>query len=190
MSAMTALDAKDHEDHSYLELVDVLRQVGENPETDAEQLWRRMVFNVLVSNTDDHLRNHAFLRGKKGWRLSPAFDMNPCPPDVRQTHVLALNELDHTGSLEIALSMSDYFGLRLSEAKHIAGEVAAAVSAWKSVAEKMGIKKHELDRMASAFIEGDIKTALSYRTVAAVPAKVRAATKKHKGGRKRPAIGR
>src|SRR5262245_1292036 len=120
MSAMTALDAKDHEDHSYLELVDVLRQVGDAPEADAQQLWRRMVFNVLVSNTDDHLRNHAFLRGEKGWRLSPAFDMNPCPRDIGAMHVLALDELDHTGSLEIALSTSNYFGVRLSEAKRIA----------------------------------------------------------------------
>ena len=187
MSAMTALDAKDHEDHSYLELVDALRQMGDAPDADAQQLWRRMAFNVLVSNTDDHLRNHAFLRGKKGWRLSPAFDMNPCPSDIGAMHVLALDELDRTGSLEIALSTSDYFGVKLSEAKRIAGEVGASVSRWKPVAEKMGIKKHEIDRMASAFLDGDIKTALSYRLTLAIPAQERAAKKKQKPARKRSA---
>jgi serine/threonine-protein kinase HipA len=187
MSAMTALDTGDHEDHSYLELVDVLRQVGDAPDTDAQQLWRRMVFNVLVSNTDDHLRNHAFLRTDRGWRLSPAFDMNPCPLDVRTMHVLALNELDHTGSLEIALSTSNYFGVKLSEARRIAGEVGTSLSTWRSVAEKMGIKKHEIERMASAFLEEDIKTALSHSATVAIPPRKRAGKKKQKKGRKRSA---
>jgi serine/threonine-protein kinase HipA len=188
MSAMTALDAKDHEDHSYLELVDVLRQLGEAPDADARQLWRRMVFNVLVSNTDDHLRNHAFLHGRSGWRLSPAFDMNPCPRDVRETHVLALNELDRTGSMDIALSAASYFGLKLSDARLIAGDVAASVATWKGVAEKMGLRKHEIDRMASAFLEEDIETALSRKVAVAVPAEERPPKKKRPGkGRKTPA---
>jgi serine/threonine-protein kinase HipA len=164
MSAMTALDAKDHEDHSYLELVDALRQVGEAPDADVRELWRRMLFNVLISNTDDHLRNHALLHGEKGWRLSPAFDMNPCPLDVRSLHVLAVNELEHEGSLEVALSASEYFGLKLSEAKRIAGDVASSVASWKSTAESMGLKKHDIERMASAFLEKDIKSALSHKT--------------------------
>jgi serine/threonine-protein kinase HipA len=187
MSAMTALDAKDHEDHSYLELVDALRQIGDAPDADAQQLWRRMAFNVLVSNTDDHLRNHAFLRGRSGWRLSPAFDMNPCPLDIGSMHVLALNEFDHTGSLDIALSTSDYFGLKFSDAKHIAGEVGASVSTWKATAEKMGIKKHEIERMASAFLEDDIKTASSYSVAVAVaaPAQERPVKKKQNKGRTR-----
>jgi serine/threonine-protein kinase HipA len=169
MSAMTALDAKDHEEHGYLELVDVLRQVGDAREMDAQQLWRRMVFNVLVSNTDDHLRNHAFLRSGRGWRLSPAFDVNPCPLDVRAVHVLALNEIDHTRSLEVALSTSSYFGVKLSEAKKIAGEVGRSVSTWQSVAEKMGLRRHDIDRMASAFLAKDIKAALSHKTTVAPP---------------------
>jgi serine/threonine-protein kinase HipA len=189
MSGTTALDAKDHEEHSYLELVDVLRQIGAAPEADARQLWRRMVFNVLVSNTDDHLRNHAFLRNERGWRLSPAFDMNPCPLDVRANHVLALDELDHTGSVEIALSISNYFGVKPSEAKKIAGEVGNSASKWKSVAEKMGIKKHEIDRMASAFLEKDIKTALSHKTAVAVPTtRTQPVKKKQRKGGKRSVL--
>jgi hypothetical protein len=102
-------------------------------------------------------------------------------------HVLALNEFDHTGSLDIALSTSDYFGLKFSDAKHIAGEVGASVSTWKATAEKMGIKKHEIERMASAFLEDDIKTASSYSVAVAVaaPAQERPVKKKQNKGRTR-----
>ena len=82
-SALAALGAADGETRSYMELVDFLRQDGADAPGDAAQLWRRMVFNILVSNTDDHLRNHGFLREPGGWRLSPAYDLNPMPVDVR-----------------------------------------------------------------------------------------------------------
>jgi serine/threonine-protein kinase HipA len=116
--------------------VDALRQLGDAPKPELHQLWRRMVFNVLVSNNDDHLRNHGFIRGRDGWRLAPAFDMNPTPIDVGgRMHVLALNELDHGGSLDTALSVHAYFALSKAEATTIAGEVGQAVSTWKSVAK-------------------------------------------------------
>ena len=84
ISAMSAIDGKDHgEQRSYLELADSLRQDGGAPEQDLHELWRRIVFYMLISNTDDHLRNHAFLRSAKGWRLSPLCDANPCPVDVK-----------------------------------------------------------------------------------------------------------
>lgn len=182
MSAMTALGAKDHEDHSYLELVDAIRQMGEEPEQDCRQLWRRMVFNVLISNTDDHLRNHAFLRGERGWRLSPAYDVNPTPADISGgVHVLALNEVDRAGSLEIAMSVAEYFGLKLFEARAIAGEVAAAVAGWKAVAERFGVDGHEIERVSSAFRQEDLDLALSLRET--VPIKpVRRAGKLAVGG--------
>src|SRR5262245_5594556 len=190
MSAMTALDAKDHEEHSYLEIVDVLRQIGEAPEDEICQLWRRMVFNIFISNTDDHLRNHALLRGQKGWRLSPAYDMNPCPADIGGgIHNLALNELDRTGSLEIALSVAEYFGLNLAVAKQIASEVAMAVSGWRSVAGRSKIDKFEIERMSSAFKDEEIETALSYRTVTASPARKPSSDRKRqqkKSRKKRP----
>jgi serine/threonine-protein kinase HipA len=78
------LGAGDHEMRSYLELVDVLRRYGAAPKEDMRGLWRRIVFNVLISNTDDHLRNHAFLySGPDGWRLAPAYDLNPVPEDIK-----------------------------------------------------------------------------------------------------------
>ena len=84
LSAMSMLGAKDNESRSYLEFVDVLRRYGAAPTDDMEALWRRMVFTILISNTDDHLRNHAFLyEGQGGWRLSPAYDLNPVPTDIK-----------------------------------------------------------------------------------------------------------
>jgi serine/threonine-protein kinase HipA len=84
LSAMSMLDAKDNETRSYLEFVDILRQHGAAPKEDMHALWRRIVFSILISNTDDHLRNHGFLwAGPAGWRLSPAYDLNPVPTDIK-----------------------------------------------------------------------------------------------------------
>jgi len=98
LSAMSMLGAADNEDHSYLEIVDALRQFGSQPEQDCAELWRRIVFNILISNTDDHLRNHGFLYDAAGgWRLSPAYDMNPTPVDVKARVLsLAVDEADDT----------------------------------------------------------------------------------------------
>lgn len=163
MSAMTAMGGTDHEkDRSYLEIVDALRQLGGDPERDIRQLWRRMVFNILVSNTDDHPRNHGFLLGQNGWRLAPAFDMNPCPIDIGgRLHVLAINETDHTGSLDIALSVAEYFGLKPIEARAITGEVGQAVAQWKQSATSARITKSEIARLSSAFDHEDLKQAVT-----------------------------
>lgn len=163
MSAMTALDAKDHdENRSYLEILDVIRQFGAFPKEDARELWRRMVFNVLVSNTDDHLRNHGFLWAGEGWRLAPAYDMNPSPPHIiPRIHALALNEIDHTSSIDTVMSVSKDFGLTLAEAKAVAGEVAAAVSGWKTAATKVRLSKDDIAFMTGAFEHADLRTALA-----------------------------
>ena len=161
MSAMTAIDATDHGDQrSYLELVDALRQMGSKPELDAKQLWRRVMFNILVSNTDDHLRNHAFLRQATGWRLSPAYDMNACPVDVRpRVHALAIDETDPTASLDTALAVAPRFGLALAEARSIAVEVGAAVGSWRAMAKKFKLSAAHIERMASAFEHADLARA-------------------------------
>ncbi len=171
MSAMTALDAQDHsEDRSYLEILDVIRQTGAFPAEDARQLWRRMAFNVLVSNTDDHLRNHGFLWAGQGWRLSPAYDMNPAPPHVApRIHVLALNELDHTSSIDTVMSVSKGFGLSIAEARTIVGEVAGAVSAWRTVAAAQKISKGDIEFMAGAFEHADLREALGHGAKASRP---------------------
>src|SRR3546814_4466360 len=83
--------------------LDLIRQDGALPETDAQEIWRRMVFNILISNTDDHLRNHGYLRDPAGWRLAPAYDLNPMPVDVKpRHHALTLNETDDASSIDTA----------------------------------------------------------------------------------------
>ena len=163
ISAMTALDATDHgEQRSYLDLVEVLRQQGAQPDADLRQLWRRITFNILVSNTDDHLRNHAFLRELRGWRLLPAYDMNPCPVDVRpRVHALAIDDADPTGSLDLALSVAARFGLSSNDAKSIAAEVGTAVAAWRTTAKRFKLTTAQIERMASAFDHADLAAAIS-----------------------------
>ncbi len=153
LSAMSMLGAADNEDHSYLEIVDALRQFGSQPERDCAQLWRRIVFNILISNTDDHLRNHGFLfDGAGGWRLSPAYDMNPTPLDVKARILsLAIDEADDTASLDVALGMARQCGLKLPAAKEIIAEVEAAVSLWRACAATHGLSSRKIGRMASAF---------------------------------------
>ncbi len=154
LSAMSMIGALDNEDHSYLEIVDAIRQYGAAPEQDCAQLWRRVVFSILIANTDDHLRNHGFLydmRGQ-GWRLSPAFDLNPTPRDVRARVLsLAIDEADNTADVEIALSIARQCGLKPNEARTIVAEVEAAVAHWRVVAKHHGLNAREIDRMASAF---------------------------------------
>jgi serine/threonine-protein kinase HipA len=161
LSAMSMLGAADNEPHTYLEIAEALRQQGAAPREDLGQLWRRIVFNVLISNVDDHLRNHAFLyEGQKGWRLSPAFDMNPVPTDIKPRVLSTSIGLDdNSASLELAFAVAEYFGLKQDEAKAIAAEVAAPVSRWRRQAQDAGITKAEIDHMASAFEHDDLKRA-------------------------------
>lgn len=153
LSAMSMLGAADNEDHSYLEIIDALRQFGSQPERDCAQLWRRIVFNILIANTDDHLRNHGFLfDGAGGWRLSPAYDMNPVPLDVKARILsLAIDEADDTASLDVALSVARQCGLKLPAAREIISEVQAAVAQWRGRAATYGLNARDIDRMASAF---------------------------------------
>jgi serine/threonine-protein kinase HipA len=142
--------------------VAALRQHGASPKEDIEALWRRLVFNILISNTDDHLRNHGFLyEGQAGWRLSPAYDLNPMPIDLKP-RVLStmITEDDSTASLELAMEVAGYFELDAARAKVISNEVAQSVATWRKEAPRHGLNKTEIDRMASAFEHDDLKHAL------------------------------
>ncbi len=153
LSAMSMLGASDNETRSYLEFVDALRQYGASPKEDMHALWRRIVFNVMISNTDDHLRNHGFLyEGPDGWRLAPAYDLNPVPVDIKP-RVLSTNiDLDEaTASVELAFSVAKYFELATSEARGIVSQVETAVAEWRNVAAGLGIAVGEINRMTSAF---------------------------------------
>ncbi len=162
LSAMSMLGSKDMETRSYLEIVDALRQHGAAPKADMEALWRRLVFNILISNTDDHLRNHGFLyAGQEGWRLSPAYDLNPVPVDIKpRVLTTAINEDDNTASLALAMEVAGYFEIDEAKAWGMAAEVGKAVAKWRDEAARLGIKKEEIDRMASAFEHDDLKASI------------------------------
>ena len=157
LSAMSMLGAKDNEQHSYLEIAYALTQHGSAPNQDMEELWRRIIFTILVSNTDDHLRNHGFMYQRhKGWRLSPAYDINPTPVEIKARILsTAIDFDDPTASIDTALSVIDEFRIKKSHAHEIIKEVSAAVSQWHKIALRYGLGKREIDRMASAFEHED-----------------------------------
>jgi serine/threonine-protein kinase HipA len=163
ISSMSMLNAKDNEQRSYLEFVDILRQCGASPKEDMRMLWRRIVFSILISNTDDHLRNHGFLyMGQAGWRLSPAYDLNPVPIDIKPRVLSTAIDLDEAAaSIDLALQVAPYFELNLKEAHGIVREVGRAVSTWRGVAADLGLSASHVERMASAFEHSDLKHALS-----------------------------
>ncbi|MGH7531659.1 MAG: type II toxin-antitoxin system HipA family toxin [Gemmatimonadales bacterium] len=156
LSAMSLLGARDNaaEPHSYPEIAEGLRRHGAAPRHDLAELWRRMVFTVLIANTDDHLRNHGFLwGGAEGWRLSPAFDLNPTPADVRPRVLSTALTVDGdtTASLDRAFEVMAWFDLKLAGGKAIATEVGGAVARWRDAATELGLNRAQCDRMASAF---------------------------------------
>ena len=158
LSAMSMLGAVDHETRSYLEIADAIQRYGAAPSEDLHELWRRIVFSVLISNTDDHLRNHGFLyEGNRGWRLSPACDLNPVPVQFRpRTLSTLINEQSGDASLELALSVAEYFRLTQAQARQTAYEVANAVSHWRQEATALGIGVVEMNTVASAFEHEDL----------------------------------
>jgi serine/threonine-protein kinase HipA len=162
LSAMSMLGARDNEARSYLEIADALRQYGAAPKEDRRALWRRIVFSILISNTDDHLRNHGFLySGPDGWRLAPAYDLNPVPADIKpRVLTTAINEDDGTASLDLAMEVADYFELTPSQAHEIAAQVGRAVSSWREEAAHHGLTRSEIERMASAFEHKDLAAAI------------------------------
>lgn len=153
-SAMTLLgytDGVDYQDGvSYLELVEFLMQNGANVDEDLKQLWTRVVYNICVSNTDDHLRNHGFILTDTGWVLSPAYDINP----IENGSGLKLNidSEDNVLSLELALSVAPYFRVEDDEAQAIIDRVLEVISTWGIRAKKIGISRAEMERMVGCFV--------------------------------------
>jgi serine/threonine-protein kinase HipA len=161
LSAMSLLNAADHELHSYLEIADALRQYGAKADKDCVQLWRRIVLSILISNTDDHLRNHGFLYEASGWRLAPAYDLNPMPVDIKpRILTTAIDEADGTASLDLALEVAPHFGVKPDKANDIVREVGKAVSHWRETAVATGLTNKEIERMGSAFEHNELRQAL------------------------------
>jgi serine/threonine-protein kinase HipA len=152
-SAMTLLGYTDgtdfHDGASYLEIAEFIIKNGAKVNSDLEELWKRIVFSICVSNTDDHLRNHGFLLTEGGWVLSPAYDINP----NEDGHGLSLNISENSNelNLELAIDVHEYFRLNTQQAKEIINTTKEAVSKWRMIASEYQIPKSEQDLKANAF---------------------------------------
>lgn len=154
LSAASMLQASRSDDHTYTEIVDAIRANCVDPAKDGQQLWRRMVFNLLITNVDDHLQNHGFLHSKHGlWRLAPAFDLNPFPDKERESKTWLSEQDGPIMEIDLLLARCDYFFLDQTAALAILAEVVRAVSNWTQIAQSaaVGLKIKELDDFAPAF---------------------------------------
>ena len=154
VSAMTLLERREGQSGgSYIDLVELLNDNGAQShiEPDLAQLYRRVIFNVLVGNRDDHLRNHGYLRDKTGWRLSPAFDMNPNP--YKQEHALTLDGHVAVPSLPVVrATATDFYRLTAEQAERIEKEVAEIVTTWRARAAQLKMPRSEIQQMAQVFL--------------------------------------
>ena len=154
LSAATLLGAASNEPepHTYTEIVDAIRIHGENPTEECEELWRRIAFSILITNTDDHLLNHGFLhRGEGRWVLSPAFDVNPFPERLRELKTWISEESGPSASLDPLMDAARYFQIGARRAGEIVGEVDLAVAEWRTCGREIGMSEGELDQFADAF---------------------------------------
>ena len=150
-SAMTMLEATDGDDRSYLDIADAIERESADAEGDLRELWRRIALSLLISNTDDHLRNHGFLRSSTaGWRLSPIFDINPNPEPAG--HRLATTiSIGSTDTIETLLDVADFFRLDHEQAPATLSDVTEATSQWRRVAAANGLNASAIDAMEPAF---------------------------------------
>ncbi len=151
-SAMTMLEASDGDLRSYLEIAAVIEERSPAATSELRQLWRRMAFSILISNTDDHLRNHGFLHEHaESWSLSPAFDLNPNPAPGSKDLSTAIDFEDTRASVETLLNVADFFRLDASDALDVLAEVTRAAASWRRVAESHGLTQRDFDEMEPAF---------------------------------------
>jgi serine/threonine-protein kinase HipA len=161
-SARTMIEANDGDHRSYLEIAAVIEERSPAATADLRQLWRRMAFSILISNTDDHLRNHGFLHQHAGsWTLSPAFDLNPNPgpgPGPKDLST-AIDFNDTRASVETLLSVADFFRLDASNALDVLAEVTRASANWRRVAESHGLTQRDFNAMEPAFEHAEAEQA-------------------------------
>jgi serine/threonine-protein kinase HipA len=150
-SARTMLQAGQSDRRSYLEIAAVIEEQSPAVTADLRELWRRIAFSVLISNIDDHLRNHGFLRQPAGWRLSPAFDINPDARPGPKHLSTAIDATSTLASVETLMSVTDHFRLDAGAALGILGEVTRAAGRWREVATSCGLQQGDLDAMEPAF---------------------------------------
>ena len=151
-SAMTLAGKHDGEEASYLDIAYAIADHGD-PDgigDDLEQLFRRLVFNVMVGNRDDHLRNHGFLHEPGGWRLAPAFDVNPSPEAPE--HALAIDDLSHAPHLDTVLATAPFYRLARPRAEEIVADLQTVTATWRSEGRRLGLPPDEIDVVGTAFL--------------------------------------
>jgi serine/threonine-protein kinase HipA len=167
-SARTMLEETGGNERAYTEIADMLRKYGASPKADIEQLWRRIVFNILITNIDDHLANHGFLMTAPGhWRLSPAFDLNPFPDRARTLKLWISEDSGPDAVLESAITAAPHFGITDADhAKAIVSEVVAAVKQWRDVSRSAAIRMTptEIDQFEEAFEHEEMRKAEQFLT--------------------------
>ncbi|MCX6983388.1 MAG: HipA domain-containing protein [Lentisphaerae bacterium] len=153
-SAMTLLGRSDGDNYatgcSYLDIAEFIIRHGASPKEDLEELWQRIVFNIAISNTDDHLRNHGFLLMQQGWRLSPAYDINPDPHGIGLALNISMD--DNSLDFELALSVAAQFRVKIPQAQDTVKKIKRVVSHWKDTALKLKIPRREIESMTPAFL--------------------------------------
>jgi serine/threonine-protein kinase HipA len=151
-ATMLGVDATDPEEHSYTEIVDVIRKHGSKVQSDVDELWRRIAFSILITNVDDHLLNHGFLHvAQDQWRLAPAFDLNPFPERARELKTWISEDLGPEASVANLLAVAPYFRIGGARAKEILKEVEVAVASWKEEGKALKMTNAQLDQFADAF---------------------------------------
>ena len=155
-SAMTLAGLRDGQAASYGELASIVSSLSSHTKLDCLELWRRMVFNAMTGNTDDHLRNHAFLRDGNGWRLSPAYDLNPSnEPFERRAHALAFLPGENRPSLALCMEIASFFHLEKRQADEVLQRIGSALQQWRAIASKNGLTESEIKRKSAAFEHQD-----------------------------------
>jgi len=157
VSAMTLMQLRDvSEGGNYAELADIIKKVSAQPKLDQYELWRRMTFNAMTGNTDDHLRNHGFLLNKQGWRLAPAYDLNPNPTQYeRRSHALSFDGESSKPSLDLCKEIAPYFDIDGSMVDYALKKIGSALKDWKRAAKRNSISPEEINRFENAFVHED-----------------------------------
>ncbi len=152
LSARSLMQAAPAEQYTYVDIADTLRMYSSQAAADLKELWRRMVFNILINNIDDHLNNHGFLHHAHGqWKLAPAFDLNPFPDKERALKTWISEDAGDTASLAQAVAVAPLFGFTHGAESAVLKEVKSAIGHWKSTARTIGMSAVDINSFAPAF---------------------------------------
>lgn len=156
LSAMSLLGLNDGDEGTYTDIAEIIRMHSSSPTEDLNELWKRVIFNVLIGNLDDHLRNHGFLYDRDGrWRLSPAYDLNPVPFAEKARELTTwISEQGPEADLDLAREATPFFSLKKKEAEAIIDEISTALKDWQSVARRLGMSSKDIDIYSTAIQGG------------------------------------